>query len=1159
MEEPGAPRRLAGRLVSRLRARGEPARAESAPPSHPAVSGEPTVSVVVPVYAVEEWIEDCLDSILGQTYPHLDVVVVDDGSPDGSMAIVERYAARDHRIRIVRQANAGLGAARNRGIDEARGELITFVDSDDTLPDYAIARHVRSLRASGSDFSVGALERQQSATTYVQKPWSRRLHQVLRRDVRLEEAPEAMANVFACTKVFRRAFVDEIGLRFPVGVRYEDQVPITRAYLRARGFDILPDIVYRWRSRRDGSSITQQKARKDDLADRLLAVNEVATMVRESGSPAVLQGWYGKVFEFDLFAYIRASLDADDDYYATLVETVSRVLDGAPAEAWVNVDLRHRLAAWALVHGGRETLTRLLESPLLSGNIPVRAEGLGLVADTEALGLPQDIPPELLVVGDKDLLVEARLDDLGWDDAALRVRGVGLTRYVDSDHAHEVTLTLRRRAGGELLRVSTRGLRVEDANVFADRHYEDHRGDGFVAEVPIEDLVERSTGARTVWQTRVECTALGSTRDSVFSQRAEHGSALVPQRRLSGDALLEAGWSDRLGVTVTVRRDWVVLTGWESDPDGLVLLLRSAPGITPQALRVQDEPAGEVRQVDPDASTWRVLLDVPHAVTSLAGRRIQVDTGDDTTQPLVTLGYLGVTRLPGDRGVLLATDGFVRVSSLPGLLEAEEVTLGPEELVLSGTLVGSAPDELALVGPRFRAALPLTVESGRWTAAIPLTRASPLDDAALPLPRDLYTVMAGEGREVVAPPSLVAADAPSGSAQWSLRAGEGNVLVLERSRGSETETHTRHGQEVLRRGRYATGRTAARRPVVLVDSFVGRGFLHGCGAVVRALCDQRPDLEVVWALRDESLPVPSGTTPVLRQSADWFDHLATASHVLTNQTMPRIFEKAPGQRLVQLWSGTPLLRFGHAVEAGGVGPAGIRGLDSDVAAWDVLYTGSAQATAWMREATGFAGEVREVGHPAVDAYRAAGREARAADVRRRLGLDDGPVLLVAPTTRQAIRAHTRRAKVVDIDVPVLQEAVPGLTVLLRGHPNSANRQVLAPESGMLDVTLYPELSDLVLAADAVVTDYSSLLVDVLASDTPVGLFLPDREEFEDVGFFLEVTRTPPGPVAESTEELVPWLVDGLDTVYEGRRSLAEQLLPLDDGRAAERVVAAEWT
>ncbi|RYU14517.1 bifunctional glycosyltransferase/CDP-glycerol:glycerophosphate glycerophosphotransferase [Nocardioides iriomotensis] len=1134
--------RLAGRLASRFRkpddATPEETPSAAPPEGRPPLPEEPLVSVVVPVYAVEQYIDDCLTSILGQTYRNLEVVVVDDGSPDWSMHVVDQHAARDQRITIVHQDNAGLGAARNRGIDEATGDLVTFVDSDDTIPENAIANHVRQLVRTGSDFSVGALERQQSETSYVQKPWSRRLHEVLRREVTLEDVPEAMANVFACTKVFRADFLAEIGLRFPVGVRYEDQVPITRAYLKARSFDLLPDVVYSWRSRRDGSSITQQKARKDDLHDRLLAVDEVRRMVVERDSPAVLRGWYGKVFEFDLFAYIRAAVDADDDYYATLVETVRHVLDSAPPDAWDAVDLRHRIAAWALVHEGREALIRLLESPLLTGNVPVRTHGDHPEADPDRLGLHGDVPAELLAVSERDLLVEARLDSLAVDGGALVVRGVGFTRYVDSSLPHEVALTFQRRAGGDPVTVATRGEHVEDVNVFADRHHEDHRDDGFVAKVPLEDLVAASDGARTVWHTRVACTTLGRTRNAVFRDRVDHGSALRPARSLADDVLVEATWSDRLGLVVTVRRDWVALVG----RDGATLTLRAAPGVTPSSLRLQQD---EVATVEPDGTgSFRATLDLSGVAD--ADRRLLVATGSGKPQPLVDLDA--------------TDDGFVRAVGQLGRLETHDVSFDAGAVRLSGTLVGSAPASLRLVGPRATTSGTVTVDGDRWRAELPTVRPSLLDGAPLPLPRDAYRVLSDDGHAVVGLPELDPADAPRDAVrEWAPRLLDGGALAVERSRGAELEAQTRHGQQELLTGAYAGGLRGERRPLVLVDAFVGRGLFHAAGAVVASLRAERPDLDVVWALRDESLPPPPGVTPVSRGSATWFEQLAAASHVLTNGTMPRFYEKPAGQRLVQLWSGTPLLRFGYAVPAGeaGHGPEQ-RAFARDAAGWDVLCTGSPDATAWMREATRYDGEVREVGHPALDAYRADDRAARAAAGRHRLGIGDGPVLLYAPTTRQAVRAHTRRDKVVDLDVEALHKAVPGLTVLHRGHPNTANRAVLGPESGMLDVTLYPELSDLVLLSDAVVSDYSSLVVDVLASDTPLALFVPDKEDFDEVGWFVDLFEDPPGPVATTTEELLPWLTDGLGTSYPGRQRLAEQLLPLDDGHAADRAVAAEW-
>ena len=93
----------------------------------------PLISVVVPVYRVEKYLDHCIQSIAEQTYSNLEILLVDDGSPDGSGAICDRWAARDSRIRVFHKQNAGAGAARNTALDGARGEIITFVDSDDYL------------------------------------------------------------------------------------------------------------------------------------------------------------------------------------------------------------------------------------------------------------------------------------------------------------------------------------------------------------------------------------------------------------------------------------------------------------------------------------------------------------------------------------------------------------------------------------------------------------------------------------------------------------------------------------------------------------------------------------------------------------------------------------------------------------------------------------------------------------------------------------------------------------------------------------------------------------------------------------------------------------------------------------------------------------------
>ena len=93
----------------------------------------PLVSVIIPIYKVEKYLAECIDSVINQTYHNIEIILVDDGSPDGCGAMCDAYAAQDERVRVIHCPNGGLSAARNSGVDIATGEFITFLDSDDWM------------------------------------------------------------------------------------------------------------------------------------------------------------------------------------------------------------------------------------------------------------------------------------------------------------------------------------------------------------------------------------------------------------------------------------------------------------------------------------------------------------------------------------------------------------------------------------------------------------------------------------------------------------------------------------------------------------------------------------------------------------------------------------------------------------------------------------------------------------------------------------------------------------------------------------------------------------------------------------------------------------------------------------------------------------------
>lgn len=115
----------------------------------------PFISIIIPVYNTEEYISDCLDSILSQTYKNFEVIIVDDGSTDNSFNIVKNYQKNNDNITVLHIGNSGVSAARNLGIQLAKGEFLFFVDSDDTLYDHCLLSFVNEYTDKNLDLLVG--------------------------------------------------------------------------------------------------------------------------------------------------------------------------------------------------------------------------------------------------------------------------------------------------------------------------------------------------------------------------------------------------------------------------------------------------------------------------------------------------------------------------------------------------------------------------------------------------------------------------------------------------------------------------------------------------------------------------------------------------------------------------------------------------------------------------------------------------------------------------------------------------------------------------------------------------------------------------------------------------------------------------------------------
>ncbi|MGW0928149.1 bifunctional glycosyltransferase/CDP-glycerol:glycerophosphate glycerophosphotransferase [Streptomyces sp. NPDC002644] len=369
-------------------------------------------------------------------------------------------------------------------------------------------------------------------------------------------------------------------------------------------------------------------------------------------------------------------------------------------------------------------------------------------------------------------------------------------------------------------------------------------------------------------------------------------------------------------------------------------------------------------------------------------------------------------------------------------------------------------------------------------------------------------------------------------------------------------------QKILRTKEYQAARRRPVRPAVLFDAFKGTQYSDSPRALHEELLRRGADLEHLWVVRDDQVQVPPSAVPVRMWSPQWYEALATSRYVVANNHLPDWFQKREGQVVVQTWHGTPLKKIGHDIEA--IHFADKRYLErveKEVQNWDMLVSPNSFSTPILQRAFGFPGEMVESGYPRNDILRRGGTERREHAIRSRIGIPDGKrVVMYAPTWRDDQFYSPGKYKL-DFRID-LEDARARLgadhVLLVRRHPNVVDPVPGAGDGFVFDVSDYPDMADLSLITDVMITDYSSLMFDYVNTGRPILFFTYDLDHYRDTlrGFYFDFESSAPGPLVSTSEELVAAIqdVDRIQHVYAERyRWFQHEFCDLDDGFASARL------
>jgi CDP-glycerol glycerophosphotransferase len=342
-----------------------------------------------------------------------------------------------------------------------------------------------------------------------------------------------------------------------------------------------------------------------------------------------------------------------------------------------------------------------------------------------------------------------------------------------------------------------------------------------------------------------------------------------------------------------------------------------------------------------------------------------------------------------------------------------------------------------------------------------------------------------------------------------------------------------------------------------------RGYACNPRAIYEKLRELLPAMRGIWVVeRKHARSFPADVPHVIAGSRAYYRLVARAKYFVNNVGFPHYVVKRPGTIHVQTFHGTPLKTMGLDLRQAYVASKRMNfdRLAERASRWDFIVSSNPFSTAIWKRVTPGNYETLEVGYPRNDALVNAG-EADVARIRGELGIGQGQqAVLFAPTHREYREEYVPPADVERLAAELGERCV----VLARAHYFYAEQAAHAQDRNgrIRDVSQHPSVEELCLAADVLVTDYSSIMFDYAVLDRPIVIHAPDWEEYRRLrGTYFDLLAEPPGVVTTTDDELVAAFRTGA-VWSEGaaalRAAFREKFCSLEDGRAAERVVRRVW-
>lgn len=1077
----------------------------------------PTLSVIVPAFNAGDFIDRCLKSILNQSGVSLEVIVVDDGSADDTVAKAEKHSHSAHPVTVLTGTNEGPARARNRGIDAARGKYITFADADDEVLPGAYATLVDSLERTGSDIATGAYVRVGSAGRSRPK-LTARVHARQRLAVRLDDMPELLEEPVLWNKVYRHDFWSRhVGEMWGFS-NYEDQEPVYRALVGAAAIDVLTTDVYAWRLADGRDTRSKRKAELSDLQSKLEVIDALRDTLNHSPEHVVEQAyaiWMGT----DLAMHAEYLDTANKRFRKTLCDAAKTLRKSMPKAAWKLMPAQERLYMWVVASGDLDDIEEVLGTRMEE----TRAVPLELVDDTWVVAptylsrLKTDVPQRLLKAQPVDFKPVVIVRNARWiGEQQIELQGCA---YIPGVDPGRVTFRMQGIMDGATVldcAVETRNDNRVDLDV--GDPWRTYEAGGFTVGVDVSGMGDISPRGIDL----VGSFELGEMHLRTPAESTAVVGMIAPSPiRDSGRLTVVADDRSELSIRpVAMPTKPVVVKNVDFRGREVTVTLDRSANVRSLTLHT----AGNKVELEANGPSIfsTTLPELPERFRTHGERQWKLSAktteGNDADVYHASVDYL----LPGTSCVRLAANsaGKVRLAQRFRRVTITGATNDRDRLLIIGRI--DPPERLKVVLKSSEQTIEPAESAfhadGSFTAVYELTTTGAEGGKVAALAGG-YHVRYGENTER--------------AEGWARAAGklairpvdcftEWNTLRVEGKNSGAVSVMASPPWSSAERSKYRRFQLRDNDwgPLtdgIVFESYNGKTANDNPRAIFDAIRARRTDIPLYWSVRDRRVDVPVGGIPVVEGTTQWHRALATSRVWVNNNNFPYFLTKRENQFYLQTWHGTPIKKLLNDIPRRKVPLSYRRLMKKQVREWDLLIAQSHRAAKHLETGLGYHGPIEVMDYPRNGRMFSAIRHSKA--IRSRLGIAPHEcVLLYVPTWRDNHR-NTKKVQWSEygIDLKSLAHNC-NVKVLVRAHHVSAIDEYSA--NGVRDVSDEPHIEELIAIADVLVTDYSSAAIDYALTGHRAVVFAPDIEEYErQRGFYESPARYSSSAICSTQREV----------------------------------------